>query len=156
MIWIPRLIFRPAQELQAIGRVHRIGQTKTTVVHRFLIRSTVEERMYTILSSYQRNEAKQGSHSTEENLITIKDLKNIFNDECEDDSYSVLDSSYALNILPGKSFAVCVMYTCLLPSYSLISRIALFFFVFGSRFTQDYVDSISAQVRYKLSNTFSY
>ena len=33
-------ILNPAQELQAIGRVHRIGQEKQTVVHRFVIRYT--------------------------------------------------------------------------------------------------------------------
>ena len=27
-------ILNPAEELQAVGRVHRIGQTKATVVHR--------------------------------------------------------------------------------------------------------------------------
>jgi E3 ubiquitin-protein ligase SHPRH len=42
-------ILNPAQELQAIGRVHRIGQTKPTTVHRFLIRSTIEERMHQML-----------------------------------------------------------------------------------------------------------
>lgn len=42
-------ILNPAQELQAIGRVHRIGQTKETVVHKFVIRSTIEERMHKTL-----------------------------------------------------------------------------------------------------------
>ena len=42
-------ILNPAQELQAIGRVHRIGQTKATTVHRFIIRNTIEERMHKIL-----------------------------------------------------------------------------------------------------------
>ena len=42
-------ILNPAQELQAIGRVHRIGQTKPTVVHRFIISSTIEERILKML-----------------------------------------------------------------------------------------------------------
>ena len=42
-------ILNPAQELQAIGRVHRIGQTKPTTVHRFLISATIEERIHKML-----------------------------------------------------------------------------------------------------------
>lgn len=42
-------ILNPAQELQAIGRVHRIGQTKPTTVHRFLVKSTIEERIHKML-----------------------------------------------------------------------------------------------------------
>uniref|UniRef100_A0A8C5TQU3 E3 ubiquitin-protein ligase SHPRH n=1 Tax=Malurus cyaneus samueli TaxID=2593467 RepID=A0A8C5TQU3_9PASS len=44
-------ILNPAHELQAIGRVHRIGQTKSTIVHRFLIKATIEERMQTMLKT---------------------------------------------------------------------------------------------------------
>ena len=42
-------ILNPAQELQAVGRVHRIGQNKPTVVHKFVIKSTIEERMHHML-----------------------------------------------------------------------------------------------------------
>ena len=99
-------LLNPAQELQAIGRVHRIGQKKQTFVHRlvsvfncngvihmmpliisniirFLVRQTIEERIQSMLSNYHRDHEseEQGSHSTEENLLTIQDLKNIFVDE---------------------------------------------------------------------------
>ena len=48
----------PAQELQAVGRVHRIGQEKATVVHKFVIKSTIEERMYNMLR-YTQNTNRQ-------------------------------------------------------------------------------------------------
>jgi len=38
----------PAVEAQVLGRVHRIGQTRETFVHRFVIQNTVEEKVYTI------------------------------------------------------------------------------------------------------------
>uniref|UniRef100_A0A8C0C2R0 E3 ubiquitin-protein ligase SHPRH n=1 Tax=Buteo japonicus TaxID=224669 RepID=A0A8C0C2R0_9AVES len=47
-------ILNPAHELQAIGRVHRIGQTKSTIVHRFLIKATIEERMQTMLKTFYK------------------------------------------------------------------------------------------------------
>jgi len=42
-------ILNPAQELQAVGRVHRIGQRKPTKVHKFVVKCTIEERMHNIL-----------------------------------------------------------------------------------------------------------
>ena len=76
-------LLNPAQELQAIGRVHRIGQKKKTYVHRFLVRQTIEERIQDMLKNYHQEhcEEEKGSHSTEENLLTIQDLRNIFVDD---------------------------------------------------------------------------
>lgn len=39
------LQLNPGVEMQAIGRVHRIGQTKPTFVHKYLIEKTVEVRV---------------------------------------------------------------------------------------------------------------
>merc|ERR1712130_688365 len=74
-------LLNPAQELQAIGRVHRIGQSKATCVHRFLVKQTIEERIHQMLRLYHRAHKQAdtaGGHSTEENLLTIQDLRNIF------------------------------------------------------------------------------
>ena len=35
----------PAVEAQAVGRIHRIGQTRTTYVHRFIIEQSVEQNV---------------------------------------------------------------------------------------------------------------
>merc|ERR1712083_638317 len=74
-------LLNPAQELQAIGRVHRIGQSKATCVHRFMVKQTIEERIHQMLRLYYRTHQQAdtaGGHSTEENLLTIQDLRNIF------------------------------------------------------------------------------
>uniref|UniRef100_T1JC89 RING-type domain-containing protein n=1 Tax=Strigamia maritima TaxID=126957 RepID=T1JC89_STRMM len=73
-------VLNPASELQAIGRVHRIGQNKHTYVHRFLVKNTIEERMHLMLKSHQLG-ANATSHETEENTLTISDLRNLFADE---------------------------------------------------------------------------
>merc|ERR1712130_330195 len=74
-------LLNPAQELQAIGRVHRIGQSKATCVHRFLVKQTIEERIHQMLRLYHQAHKQAdtaGGHSTEENLLPIQDLRNIF------------------------------------------------------------------------------
>ena len=38
-------LLSPAADAQALGRVHRLGQAQATHVHRFVVRSTVEERV---------------------------------------------------------------------------------------------------------------
>lgn len=65
-------ILNPAAEVQAIGRIHRIGQTNATIVHRFLIHDTIEERMYNFLHP------KYLENSTEDQSLTIEDLYQLF------------------------------------------------------------------------------
>ena len=43
--------WNPALEEQAIGRVHRLGQTKATVVKRLIVRDSVEERIIATVRS---------------------------------------------------------------------------------------------------------
>ena len=35
----------PGTEVQAMGRIHRIGQTRVTVIHRFVISESIEEKV---------------------------------------------------------------------------------------------------------------
>jgi E3 ubiquitin-protein ligase SHPRH len=70
-----------SQEIQAVGRVHRIGQTKPTFVHRFLIRNSIEELVYKMFksgSNYGDAGASSSSKSDTEKMLTIGDVKTLF------------------------------------------------------------------------------
>jgi SNF2 family DNA or RNA helicase len=40
---------KPSTEWQAIARVHRMGQSKTVLVHRLIARDTIDERMVELI-----------------------------------------------------------------------------------------------------------
>ncbi|XP_068607759.1 E3 ubiquitin-protein ligase SHPRH [Brachionichthys hirsutus] len=76
-------ILNPAHELQAIGRVHRIGQTKPTFVHRFLIKSTIEERMQAMLKTAEKSHTSTTMKHSEASVLTVADLADLFTDDTE-------------------------------------------------------------------------
>jgi hypothetical protein len=51
--------FNPALELQAIGRVHRLGQKRCVEIIRLIVQDSVESRMVQMI------EKKHGKHSTD-------------------------------------------------------------------------------------------
>ena len=72
-----------SQEVQAIGRVHRIGQTKATYVYRFLIRGSIEELVYSLFksnTSYGNKSIENGKScgGEKEMVIAIDDVKELF------------------------------------------------------------------------------
>lgn len=67
-------ILNLGEELQAIGRVHRIGQTRKTYVHRFMVKNTIEERIVDFLKSSQTSRNGLEDHSK----MTIEDLMDLF------------------------------------------------------------------------------
>ncbi|XP_027743988.1 E3 ubiquitin-protein ligase SHPRH isoform X2 [Empidonax traillii] len=71
-------ILNPAHELQAIGRVHRIGQTK------FLIKATIEERMQTMLKTVDRSHTSSSMKQSEASVLTVADLADLFTEETEE------------------------------------------------------------------------
>nr|XP_020666585.1 E3 ubiquitin-protein ligase SHPRH isoform X1 [Pogona vitticeps] len=77
-------ILNPAHELQAIGRVHRIGQTKPTIVHRFLIKATIEERMQTMMKTVERSHSSSSMKQSEASVLTVADLADLFSEETEE------------------------------------------------------------------------
>nr|XP_046268711.1 E3 ubiquitin-protein ligase SHPRH [Scatophagus argus]XP_046268712.1 E3 ubiquitin-protein ligase SHPRH [Scatophagus argus] len=76
-------ILNPAHELQAIGRVHRIGQTRPTFVHRFLIKSTIEERMQAMLKTAEKSHTSTAMKHSEAAVLTVADLADLFTDDTE-------------------------------------------------------------------------
>ncbi|XP_056112007.1 E3 ubiquitin-protein ligase SHPRH [Rhinichthys klamathensis goyatoka] len=76
-------ILNPAHELQAIGRVHRIGQTKPTFVHRFLIKSTIEERMQAMLKTVEKSHSSTSMKHSEASVFTVADLAELFTEDSE-------------------------------------------------------------------------
>ncbi|XP_023605934.1 E3 ubiquitin-protein ligase SHPRH isoform X3 [Myotis lucifugus] len=77
-------ILNPAHELQAIGRVHRIGQTKPTIVHRFLIKATIEERMQAMLKTAERSHTSSSAKHPEASVLTVADLADLFTKDTEE------------------------------------------------------------------------
>ena len=75
-----------AIELQAIDRVHRVGQTKPTFIHRYYVKSTVEE--YLLRQRYNRIIDKKDKKNKEDDdtkldkqtkeTMTIQQLRDLF------------------------------------------------------------------------------
>lgn len=69
-------ILNADEEFQAIGRVHRIGQTRETFVHRFITKSTIENTIY--------NKITKETEKWTMKHFTIRDLEELFDVENDD------------------------------------------------------------------------
>lgn len=78
-------ILNADEEFQAIGRVHRIGQTRETFVHRFITKSTIEETIYSKIT--REIEKWTMKH------FSIRDLEELFNVDREEETneFAIMD-----------------------------------------------------------------
>lgn len=68
----------PALELQAIGRVHRIGQTKEVFIKYLVMESTVEERMMLLNKDNMKSlEASTSSSSSSSSRTPTRNTKSL-------------------------------------------------------------------------------
>ncbi|XP_057980815.1 uncharacterized protein LOC131166357 isoform X2 [Malania oleifera] len=72
-------LLNPAAEAQAISRVHRIGQQKKTLIHRFVVKNTVEESIYKMNRSRNSNSFISGNTKNQDQpILTLKDVESLF------------------------------------------------------------------------------
>ena len=65
-------IFDPAVEQQAVGRIHRIGQTQATTVHRFVVEKSVEQNVHAICSARVAAMDMRASSKAIETPLTVR------------------------------------------------------------------------------------
>ncbi|KAF2854906.1 ATP-dependent DNA helicase [Plenodomus tracheiphilus IPT5] len=77
-------LINPALELQAIARVHRIGQSRATTVFMYLIGDTVEEAIYEISVKRRLEHLGKGSGNTTSTASTATAQNDLEADDAQD------------------------------------------------------------------------
>ncbi|KAK1388404.1 E3 ubiquitin-protein ligase SHPRH [Heracleum sosnowskyi] len=95
-------LLNPAAELQAISRVHRIGQENKTIVHRFIVQNTVEESIYKLNKSRTSSSyISANKKNLDQPVLTLRDLESLFRvAPPSEDPESIEKQSGSLSHLP--------------------------------------------------------
>uniref|UniRef100_A0A8I7B4V2 Helicase C-terminal domain-containing protein n=2 Tax=Hordeum vulgare subsp. vulgare TaxID=112509 RepID=A0A8I7B4V2_HORVV len=73
-------LLNPSAEAQAISRIHRIGQDKSTFIHRFIVKKTIEDSVYkmnrgrAVYSTINR----RLKNFKDELALTLEDVESLF------------------------------------------------------------------------------
>ncbi|XP_037475762.1 E3 ubiquitin-protein ligase SHPRH-like isoform X1 [Triticum dicoccoides] len=73
-------LLNPSAEAQAISRIHRVGQDKSTFIHRFIVKKTIEDSIYkmnrgrNVCSTIKR----KSKNFKDELALTLKDVESLF------------------------------------------------------------------------------
>ncbi|XP_005088907.1 E3 ubiquitin-protein ligase SHPRH [Aplysia californica] len=87
------------EEAQAISRVYRIGQTRQTKIHRFLVRGTIEERIFHMVKTLRNS--KSGLRDEEEGVeLTVGHISSLLQQPSPDEDDSDENDDI---VLPGSS-----------------------------------------------------
>ncbi|XP_052107843.1 uncharacterized protein LOC107459335 [Arachis duranensis] len=71
-------LLNPAAEAQAISRVHRIGQKNKTLIHRFIVKDTVEESIYKLNRGRSNHSFISGNTKNQDQpVLTLKDVESL-------------------------------------------------------------------------------
>ncbi|KAI8791402.1 E3 ubiquitin-protein ligase SHPRH [Biomphalaria glabrata] len=89
------------EEAQAISRIYRIGQTRQTKIHRFLVRGTIEEKIFHMVKSLRESSSEPGREDIELTVGHITSLLQQPGPEDEDDIEIEAGSSYMNNLAEG-------------------------------------------------------
>ncbi|KAH9524373.1 hypothetical protein Btru_054305 [Bulinus truncatus] len=81
------------EEAQAISRIYRIGQTRKTKIHRFLVRGTIEEKIYHMVKSLRESSSEASAEGVE---LTVGHITSLLQQPSPEDDGGMEEEEHLL------------------------------------------------------------